>query len=154
MGANDRSKASISWGLTVISVTATLFYQLVIVATSVYVTTAVVIVLAALVLSIVRTRKAPRLAALVCILGVCAFIETCGLLLMIVEGVSLGAQNMNFDILFLTCLSMSVVDAAFLAAIFAIQAKKITKATSLMPVFGILGLAITIATSILHGRAT
>lgn len=152
MGSSDRSKASVSWGVAVTTVTATLLYQLIVVATNTYVTTAVVIVLAALVIWIVFTRKSPHLAALLCILGACAFIETCGLFVLLAEGLSLGSQRMNFDILFLTCLSICVVDGAFVAAIFAIQAKNTTKATYLMAAFGIIGLAITIITSLVHSR--
>ena len=154
MISSDRSKAAASWGVTVITVAATLLYQVVVVATSAYVTTAVITVVAALVIWLLFTRKSPHMVAILCILGVCAFIETFGMLVLIVEGVSLGAQCMNFDIVFLTCLSMIAVDGALVAAIFAIQAKKMSSAAFLMPAFGLIALATTIITSLLHSRTT
>jgi hypothetical protein len=153
MASSDRSKASASWGAAVVTVTATVFYQLVVVATSTYFTIAVIAVLAALAMWIVFTRKTPHLIALLCILGVCAFVETFGMLVLVVAGaLEVGAQNMNVNIVFLSYLSMGAVDGAFLTAIFAIQAKKFTSGSYLMPAFGILSLATTIVTSLLHSR--
>jgi hypothetical protein len=153
MESSDRSKASVSGGVAVITVTASLLYQVAVGATSTYVTIAVIAVLVTLAIWIVYTRKSLHLIALLCILGVCAFVETFGLLVLVVGGaLESGVQNMNLRIVFLSYLSMGAVDGAFLAAIFAIQAKKITSAFYLMPTFGILGLATTIITSLLHSR--
>jgi len=155
MELSHGSKVSASWGVAVVTVTASLLYQVAVVATNTYATTAVIVVLAAFAIWLVLTRTSPRLIALLCILGVCAFVETFGLLVLVLGGaLESGVQNMNLRIVFLSYLSMGAVDGAFLASIFAIQAKKITSAFYLMPTFGILGLATTILTSFMHNRTT
>ncbi len=59
---------------------------------------------------------------------------------------------MNVGVVLLSCLSMGAVNGAFLSAISAIQMKKITSATYLMPALGIVGLATTLLTAVLHSR--